>query len=97
VSLFAENQPLARPWYENRPSIEMLATCDRVDSPQLVVELWETGKGFALHLNFEPAYELDKERRDSLTVSLSRFEEDRFLDANYYLFQPLSDYVKTPG
>ena len=45
---------------------------------------------FALHLNFEPTYELDKERRDSLTVALSRFEEDHFLDVYYYLFQPLS-------
>ena len=75
----------------------MLATYDPADSPQLVVELWETGKGFALHLNFEPAYELDKDRHDSLTVALSRFEEDHFLDAYYYLFQPLSHYVKTPG
>ena len=97
VSLFAENQPLARPWYETRPSLEMLATYDPADSPQLVVKLWATGKGFALHLNFEPAYELDKERRDSLTVALSRFEEDHFLDAYYYLFQPLSHYIKSPG
>lgn len=97
VSLFAENQILARPWYESRPSTEMLATYEPADSPQLVVELWAKDKGFALHLNFEPAYELDKERRDSLTVALSRFEEDHFLDAYYYLFQPLSHYVKTPG
>jgi hypothetical protein len=97
VSLFAKNQPLARPWYVSRPSIEMLATYDSVDGPQVVVALWATGKGFALRLNLEHAYELDKERRDSLTVSLSRFEEDHFLDAYYYLFQPLSHYVKTPG
>jgi len=96
VSLFAENQPLARPWYERRPSTELLATYDPADSPQLAVELWAKDKGFALHLNFEPAYELDKERRDSLTVALSRFEEEHFLDAYYYLFQPLSHYVKTP-
>lgn len=67
VSLFAGNQPLARPWYENRSSMQMRATYDPADSPQLVVELWATEKGFALHLNFEPAYELDQERRDSLT------------------------------
>jgi hypothetical protein len=97
VSLFAKNQPLARPWYESRPSTEMLATYDPADSPELVVELWAKGKAFVLHLNFEHAYELDKERRDSLTVALSRFEEDHFLDAYYYLLQPLSHYVKTPG
>jgi hypothetical protein len=97
VSLFAENQPLARPWYESRPSTGMRATYDPTHSPELVVELWTKDKGFDLHLNFEPAYELDNERRDSLTVALSRFEEDHFLDVYYYLFQPLSHYVKTPG
>jgi hypothetical protein len=79
VSLFAENQPLARPWYESRPSTEMRATYDPAHSPELVVELWTKNKGCALHLNFEPAYELDNERRDSLTVALSRFEENYFL------------------
>jgi len=97
VSLFAENQPLARPWYESKPSTELLATYDPAVSPELVVELWKKNKGFQLHLNFEPAYELDTERRDSLTVALSRFEEDHFLDAYYSLFQPLSNYVKTPA
>ena len=97
VSLFAENQPLARPWYESRPSTEMRATYDPTHSPELVVELWTKDNGFALHLNFEPAYELDNERRDSLTVALSRFEEDHFLDVYYCLFQPLSHYAKTPG
>jgi hypothetical protein len=97
VSLFAEHQPLACPWYESRPSTVMHATYDPANSPELVVDLWAKDKGFALHLNFEPAYELDKERRDSLTVALSRFEEDHFLDAYYYLFQPWSHYVKTPG
>jgi hypothetical protein len=71
----------------------MLATYDPADSPKLVVELWATGKGFALQLNLEPAYELDKERRDSLTVALSRFEGDHFLDAYDSLFQPLSHYI----
>ena len=97
VSLFDENQLLARPWYESRPSTEMRGTYDPAHSPELVVELWTKDKGFALHLNFEPAYELDNERRDSLTVALSRFEEDYFLDVYYYMFQPLSHYVKTPG
>jgi len=97
VSLFAENEPLARPWYESRPSTEMLATYDPAHSPALVVDLWTRDKGFELHLNFEPAYELDKEKRDSLTVALSRFEEDHFLDVYYYLIQPFSHYVKTPG
>lgn len=96
VSLFAENHPIARPWHQNKPSTQMIATYDPAESPELVVELWEKGKGFALHLNFEPEYDLDKDKRDSLTVALSRFEEDDFLDAYYRLFKPLKHYVKTP-
>jgi hypothetical protein len=95
VSLFAENQPIARPWYQNKPSTEMIATYDPAESPELVVQLGEKGKGFALHLNFEPQYELDKDKRNSLSVALSRFEEDDFLDAYYSLFGPLKHYVKT--
>jgi hypothetical protein len=96
VSLFAENQPVTRPWYESRPSTAMLATYDPAHSPELVVELWTKGKGFMMHLNFEPTYQLDKEGHDSLAVALSRFEEDHFLDQYYSLFQPLSHYVKIP-
>ena len=77
--------------------MQMPPTYDPAHSPQLVVELWAKEKGFALHLNFEPAYELDKERRDSLTIALSRFDEDQFLDAYYSMFQPLSHYVKIPA
>jgi hypothetical protein len=94
VSLFAEKQPLARPWYERRPPTDMLATYDPADSPELVVELWTTGKEFALHLNFERAYALDKERRDPLTVTLSRFEEDYFLDLFVSTVDPLREIPK---
>jgi len=60
VSLFAENQPLARPSYESRPSREIRATYDPAHSTDLVVQLWAKDKEFALHLNFEPAlWELD--------------------------------------
>lgn len=97
VFLFAENQPIARPWYQNKPSTEMIAAYDPAESPELIVELWQKGKGFALHLNFEPQYELDKDKRDSLTVGLSRFEEHDFLDAYYLLFEPLKHYVKRPA
>jgi len=75
----------------------MIAAYDPAESPELIVELWQKGKGFALHLNFAPQYELDKDKRDSLTVGLSRFEEHDFLDAYYLLFEPLKHYVKRPA
>ena len=50
VSLFAENHPLARPWYESRPSTEMHATYDPANSSQLGRAL---GKGQGVRAAFE--------------------------------------------
>ncbi len=97
VSLFADNQAMARPWCQDKASTGMIATYDPAESPELVVELWERGKGFSLHLNFEPHYELDEDKRDSLSVGLSRFKEDDFLVGYYCLFEPLEHYVKRPA
>ena len=96
VSLFVppEDRPIFRPWCDNKPSVNMIAKYYPADGPELVVELWEKGKGFTLHLAFEFAYELDKERRKSLVVSLSRYMEDDFLDKYYSLFEPLEHYIK---
>jgi len=97
VSFFAppDDRPILRPWCGNKPSVNMIAKYNPADSPELVVELWDKGKGFTLHLNFELAYELDKDRRNSLTVALSRYEKDDFLDEYYSLFEPLEHYTKT--
>ena len=92
VSLLANGQPIARPWYGNQPSAEMIATYHAEYG--LVVELWETGKGFALHLNFEPQFELDEQNRAALVVGLSRHERDSFLDEYYALLGPLRHYVR---
>jgi hypothetical protein len=61
----------------------------------LVVELWEKGKGFSLHLGFEPHFELDEQNRDALCVGLSRFEKGEFPDEYYSLLGLLRHYVKT--
>jgi len=97
VSFFAPpgNQPILRPWCDNKPSVNMIAKYNPAVSPELVVELWNKGKGFTLHLNFVLAYELDKDRRNSLTIALSRYKEDDFLDEHYSLFEPLEHYTKT--
>ena len=96
VSFFAPpgNLPILRPWCDNKPSVNMIAKYNPAVSPELVVELWDKGKGFTLHLNFELGYELDKDRRDSLTIALSRYKEDDSLDKYYSLFEPLEHYTK---
>jgi hypothetical protein len=93
VSLLANGQPIARPWYGNQPSTEMSGRYDAEFG--LVVELWEKGKGFSLHLGFEPHFELDEQNRDALCVGLSRFEKGEFPDEYYSLLGLLRHYVKT--
>jgi hypothetical protein len=95
VSLFMNNQAIARRWFEDKPSTDMIGIYDPWEASELVVELWEQGKGFSLHLNFESQHELDKYSRDSLSVALSRFEKDDFLDEYYSLFGPLRHYVRS--
>ena len=93
VSFFVNNQAISRPWFEDKLSTKMKARYE-YDEGGLVVELWESGKEFSLHLNFEPEYDLDKQNRDSLSVALSRFEKDGFLDQYYCLFGSLTHYVR---
>lgn len=93
MSLFVNRQPFPRPWYEDQLSTEMIGTCYPAEG--LVVELWKKGKGFTLHLDFEPQFELDELNRDALAVGLSRREEDHFLGQYYPLFGRLRHYVKT--
>ena len=97
VSFFSppDHQPVFRQWYDEKPSIDMTAKYRLAESPELVVELWEEGKGFELHLTFEFGYMLDIQHHDSLVPGISRFEKDDFLDEYYHYFEPLNHYLKT--
>ena len=96
VSFFAarDNQPIRRPWCAAKLSVDMVATYQPEDGPGLLVELWEEGMGFTLHLNFEAAYILDDAERDALVPALSRYEEGDFLDQYYRYFAPLKHYTR---
>ena len=97
VSFFSppDHQPVFRQWYDEKPSIDMIAKYRPDEGPGLVVELWEEGKGFELDLTFEFGYMLDIQHRASLVPGISRFEEDDFLDEYYHYFEPLEHYLKT--
>jgi hypothetical protein len=87
------NKPILRPWYNNKPSLDMSAKYYPEVGPELVVDLWEPGKGFSLNLNFEPEYLLDNFRNNSIAPTLSRYEEDNYLDQYYGLFGRLRHYI----
>ena len=96
VSFFRarDNQPIRRPWCAGKLSVDMVAKYRPEEGPEIVVELWEEGMGFLLHLNFEVAYILDESERGALVPALSRYEEDDFLDQYYRYFEPLKHYTK---
>ncbi len=96
VSFFAppDYNPIYRPWCNERPSVDMIAKYRSIECSSLIVDLWEDGKGFELHLNLEYRYILDTLQRDSLVPALSRYERDSFLDEYYHFFEPLRHYIK---
>ena len=93
VSLFSpQGHPLARPYWENKLTIDMQAIYDEYDGT-FDIHLWEPEKSFCLNLNelFSEIYDV-KEKH--LTVSITRYEKDNFLDQYYSLFGKLSHYKK---
>lgn len=89
-----DHQPIRRPWYAGKPSTDMVAEYWEEYGPELIVELWEEGKGFTLHLDFEGVHILDDSEGDALIPALSRFEEDHFLDQFYGYFGSLKPYIR---
>ena len=86
--------PIARPWCDARPSVDMPARYYPADGPELIVELWEKGKGFTLDLCYEDDYALREGSIEALTVGLSRYEQDTFLDQYYRLLGPLGHFTR---
>lgn len=94
ASLFSPfGRPIDRPYYENKPTVDMLATYDDYEGT-MSVQLWRAKSGFALELLHEPEYELDESQREALVPALSRYEEDSFLDHYFDLFGRLDHYTR---
>lgn len=85
---YVDNQPISRQYSDGSYSIEMHAELDYYKT-SLEVELWEMGKGFQLNLMPDPLNEKE------LVPGISRYSNDKFLDKYYYLFEPLTRYIRT--
>ncbi len=85
--------PVRRPYCNASPAEGMLARYDDYNG-EFDVELWERGRGFTLHLLYEYQYELDEFRREALIPSISRCQEDEFLDRYYPLFGQLKHFIR---
>ena len=87
-------KPIDRPYFDNRPTQNMLATYEDYVG-EFRVDLWEKNRGFELFLEHEPDYVLDRFRREALVPSISRNEGDSFLDQYCRLFGNLKHYVRS--
>ena len=96
ISFFSGNdkKPILRPWFEDKPSTDMVGKYYPEEGPELVVELWKPGKKFSLHLSFSIDIEFSKEIYDSIVPAINRYEDDDFLDQYYSLFGPLKQFAK---
>lgn len=74
--------------------MNMTAEYSPRDGPGLEVQLSGKRRRFILDLTFEPDYELDAEKRDSLVPALSRDMDTDFLEQYYHIFEPLKRYIK---
>lgn len=87
--------PVNRIYMRDAPSLKMIAHYDE-HYENFEVDLWEEGKGFILHLDYQYDYALDLVQRETLVPAISRYERDHFLDAFYplFLFGPLDHFVR---
>jgi hypothetical protein len=86
-------EPVRRPYFGDRPSVDMPAKVDRWGI-SLIVELWKKGEGYQLVLTHEHNYELDEQHRESLIPALSQYAGDTRFDNYRSLFGNLKHYVR---
>jgi hypothetical protein len=88
-----DDEPVRRPYWDNRPTVDMPADYDDYMGA-FTVHLWEPDRGFTMHLDHHLSdrwVDLDQE---ILSPSLSQYEKDRFLDQYHGLFGRLADFKR---
>ena len=86
-----EDNPMIRPWFNNKPSVDMVATLDFETQADLDIQLGGSENGFVFSLSLDF---LDDSSRTA-TSSIIRYEKSSYLDQYYYLFGPLGHYTKS--
>ncbi len=87
------DEPVIRPYYENKPALQMPASYDEYHG-EFVIELWKHGKGFNLDLTYLDDFVLKKQKIEELVPAISRYEKDHFLDKYYKIFGNLKNFQK---
>ena len=89
-----KRQPVYRPWFKNKPTFDMTGHYNPIESPELVVDLADPDSGFCLNLLYEDYLAINGIVQAALVPSISRYEEDAFLDQYYVMLGSLNTYTK---
>jgi hypothetical protein len=93
VTLLETNgKPVVRPYWNNRPTIDMPADYDDYMG-EFTVHLWEPSR-FSLHLHYRVSDRWMDLNQELLVPSISQYEEDRFLEQYHRLFGNLADFKR---
>jgi len=88
-------EPIARPWYGGRPTVDMLARYYPESGPELIVDLWK-GTCFSLHLNYDSGCRPEEITPEALAPSISRRDDDGYdyLEQYYGLLGQLEQFSR---
>ena len=96
ATLLINGQPIARPWMNNEPTVDMPArySFSALDGSDFSIDLW-SDRRFEISLNYEPDYQIYNEPPcEALTMGITRDPELEFLDQYYGLLGGLEHFVR---
>ena len=96
TTLLINGQPIARPWMNNEPTVDMPArySFSALDGSDFSIDLW-SDRRFEISLNYESDYQIYNDPPcEALTMGITRDSELEFLDQYYGLLGGLEHLVR---
>ncbi len=96
ATLLLDGQPIARPWMDDTPTIDMPAryTFTALDGSDFSIDLW-TNNRFAISLSYEPDFQIYNDPPcEALAMGITRNSKLGFLDQYYSLLGGLEHFVR---
>lgn len=96
ATLLIDGQPIARPWMDNAPTVDMPAiyTFTPLDGSDFSIDLW-TKQRFKISLDYEPNFQIyDHAPCEVLTMGITRHSNLDFLDQYYPLLGGLKHFIR---